>query len=207
MKHTTERVHQEKARQALARLDKYGLPPVNVFTRLRLSAGPNGTALSHDALARQCLVTKQALIRLEQGTFTTPLPNVVDFYVARGESELRMRDAYEEFQDKMRERHYKILGEDLHVDLDSDTHVLRQLRLRCDPIINPTELAKALCIPQATVEHFEKKWKTQKSVPKVLVEVLQQIGYTWKEVEEFRVAYTVWRVRQNGENVTRVRFS
>lgn len=207
MKFATERLHAEKAEVLKTRLDKYGPAPINVFTRLRLTAGPNNSPLSHDALSRKIHVSKQALIRLEQGTFNVPLPSVVDFYVARGESELRMRDAYEDYQNRMRERHEYLFGDHLEIDLNVDDHPFRQLRYGSNPPLNPTEVSKSLCIPQATIEHFEKKWRTQKSVPKALVDCLKQIGYTWEQVESFRVAYTIWRVRQLGENVRSVRFS
>src|SRR6478735_4329964 len=115
---------------------------VNVFKDLREETG-----LSHVELSRKIHISKQALIRLEQGMFTEPLPTVLEYYVKyHGVSELRMRDAYEGFQHANRRKHFRYFGIDLNgdpsfSDLDN-LHPFRQLRLRIG--VNPTEVAKAL---------------------------------------------------------------
>ena len=161
--------------------------PINPFTELR-----NSLNLSHARLAEICFVSKQALIRLEQGTFSDPLPSVVDYYVHNhDQSELHLRDAYIAFQEATRKRYANLFGDNLSVDVTAPDHPLRQLRYRKK--LNPTELAKMLCIPQATLDHFEKKWKTQQSVPKQLCAALFQLNYPSSAVEEFKKSYAAWR--------------
>lgn len=189
MKHTTRTLLTALEQEEDARLAEFGPPPVNVFKELR-----EAQSLSHQSLAMKCYVSKLALIRLEQGCFSDPLPSVIDYYVGRGESELRLRDAYIEFQQETRRRHYLLFGSDLTFDLSLPLHPLRQLRRG----INPTDLSKRLCLPQATIEHFEKKWKTQQSVPKQLASALSELGYRQHDIEGFKRNYKAWRELHSG---------
>jgi hypothetical protein len=59
--------------------------------------------------------------------------------------------------------------------------------------VNPSEVAKYLCVPQATIQHFERKWKTQQTVPKELNAALHAIGYTYSEINQFNDNYESWR--------------
>lgn len=175
----------KKALADSQRLKEFGPSPENIFKALRLNAD-----LSLDALSGRCFVSKQALIRLEQGCFSDPLPSVVDYYTRQGHSELQLRDAYLQFQELMRKRHHLLFGPSLEVNIDGE-HPLRQLRDNID--YNPTELAKAICMPQSTILHFERKWRTQQSVPKQLLNALSQCGYQVKQLNEFANTYEVWR--------------
>lgn len=147
--------------------------------------------LTFDQLAAKAYVSKQALIRLEQGCFTDPLPSMMDYYLARGESELQLRDGYIAFQEAQRKAHSKLFGDNLSCDWDSPTHPFRQLRNQ--RYLNPTEVAKALCIPQATILHFERKWKFQQTVPKQLKVALHQADYMQRDIEQFCEGYKTWR--------------
>ena len=175
------------------RVSTFGPPPENPFHSLRVRAN-----LTQSAFAMECDVSKQALIRLEQGTFNGPLPRVVDYRVSYlGYNELQLVEEYEEFQALMRKRHTRYFGNitDLLVRHQNSSspiytmHPMRILRGR----INPTEVAKALCIPQATLVYFERRVVQQKSVPKLLVQVLDSIGYRRKEIETFELAYATYR--------------
>lgn len=189
MKHTTKSLLTSESEAESERINLYGPPPTNIFKELR-----EAQHLSHQALANKCYVSKLALIRLEQGCFSDPLPSVIDYYVNRGESELRLRDAYIEFQQATRRRYYLLFGESLDFDLSLPQHPLRQLRKG----INPTDLSKRLCLPQATIEHFEKKWKTQQSVPKQLCAALSELGYRQHDIEGFKRNYKAWRELHSG---------
>lgn len=187
MNYRTDPILKRKVDEEFRRNELYGPPPTNPFTSLRRRKN-----MTIDHLSEVAYVSKQALIRLEQGCFSDPLPSMVDYWTAHGEtSELQLKDAYIEFQETVRKRNTKLLGDSLHVDVASTEHPLRQLR---NPRhLNPTEVAKALCIPQATIEHFEKKWKTQQSVPKQLKAALAQAGYSQRDIESFCRSYTAWR--------------
>lgn len=169
------------------RTTKFGPPPDQYIKQLRESTGK-----SIQATADEMGITKQALIRLEQGTFEHVLPAAMEWYVTKlGVSELEVSDSYEFYQTKTRERNHRVLGDTLGTPLGLDEHPLRYLRARED--INPTELAKALCIPQATLTYFERKPRLQKSVPKSFVAALSQNGYKNFEIQEFVQDYLLFR--------------
>ncbi len=105
-----------------------------------------------------------------------------------GYSERTIVDAYEGFREATRKRSSLLFGTELRVDISTSLHPFRQLRRE----INPSEVAKRLCIPQATIQHFERKWKTQQSVPKEIVVALVEIGYG-SQVYGFSEAYKLWR--------------
>jgi transcriptional regulator with XRE-family HTH domain len=192
MKLTTFNQLEDKEALEQIRIDNFGPPPTNPFKRLRGN-------LTLEALANRIGVSKQALIRLEQGTFNEPLPNVLSFWVTeRGYSELSLTDEYTEYQRLVRARHWHYFGPILHAEFNVETHPFRQLRHNVK--VNPSEVAKALCIPQGTLNHFEKKWRTQQTVPKLLVDVLQIIGYPYEDVLLFCSTYKIWR--QNNLNGT-----
>lgn len=184
MKHTTH----SRNRRLSARESQLGPAPNNFLKELRESL-----SYTVQGAADEMGISKQALIRLEQGTFEHILPRALNWYLIKfGVSELTLTDSYEEFQNKTRQRSGRLLG-DLNVPLDTPEHPLRYLRRLHD--INPTELAKALCIPQATIVYFERKPKLQKSVPKCLVNALLQCGYRNYEVDNFKASYTIYRGR------------
>ncbi len=147
--------------------------------------------------------SRQALIRLEQGCFESPLPVAVDFWVKNADrydlgivTEGRLMGDYETYQDAIRQRHRHFFGEllEVHTELNNP-HPLRQLRNRSYGGMgcSVTEVAKALCINQSTLQHWEKKWRTQKSVPRAFLEVLVALGYTAFAVRNFQVDYVTWR--------------
>lgn len=186
---TRTSIQRMRDKESLEKLitSNYGLPPINPFRSIRLS-----NDLGLQELADKIGVSKQALIRLEQGTYDKPLPKVFAYFVESFvTSELQLMDAYEGYQTKQRLRHFRYFGE--LDNFDSRFHPLRQLRHRID--VTPTEVAKALCLPQATLTYFERKPVQQKSVPRGLINVLNEIGYRNYEVAEFKKAYAAFRER------------
>lgn len=187
MNYATAPVIKRKAALNADRLRLFGPPPINVFKQLRQSLD-----LSHEQLGLRMLLTKQALIRLEQGTFATPLPTALDWWVSNhGYSHLQLTDAYEGYQEAQRLRHHRLFSDLNASSAKGAKHPLRQLRDASD--LTTSELSKSLCLPQATLNHFERKWRTQKTVPKCFTSVLRQTGYTNNEVFAFCRAYEIWR--------------
>lgn len=179
------------------RLDKYGPPPVNYLKTLR-----ENEQLTLDELSRRMGISKHALIRLEQGTYESILPAALAYYVTNfTDSELTLVEQYEEYQRLMRNRNHLYFGLDL--EIIGAYHPFRELRHRID--VTPTEVAKALCIPQATIVHFEKHVKQQQSVPKCIANVLHEIGYKHEQIMGFVEAYSMFRSKALGTNVRKIR--
>lgn len=178
-----------------------GLPPLNPFTILRTKSG-----FSIAELSRLAHIDEKALVRAEDGTYTQPLPSLVEFWV-RNISELSTVDInsdYEDFVLAQRERHKFYFGRSLLVDVNG-IHPFRQLRARRpskhDNSILPVglvECSRALCVPLDTIQFFEKKL-TQKSVPKPIKTALNQTGYTSEQIRQFEAAYHEWRDIQTGK--------
>ncbi len=199
MNHQTLARNESRAAFEQSLVDSYGPRPINPFTALR-----NRLGWSHETLARKMFASRQALIRLEQGCFELPLPVAVDFWIKNADrydlgivTEGRLLGDYEEFQSLIRQRHHKFFGQSLEVHTVANaSHPLRQLRLLCYGGMGAsvTEVAKALCVNQSTLQHWEKKWRTQQSVPRAFLEVLVAIGYTTDQVRTFQSDYVEWRL-------------
>lgn len=172
----------------LGRLDQLasGPPPLNPFTKIRL-AGDHTVQSFADA----CGVSKQALIRLEQGTYNNPLPAVLTYVTDNLDyMYLSVQDDYEAFQWDQRSRYRRLLG-DFPVVFPRDIHPLRYLREVQQ--LNVTELSKALCFPQSTLAHWEKHPRLQQTVPKQLLVILRGIGYSVDELSFLMAAYDAYR--------------
>jgi hypothetical protein len=211
MKRSTVALLRKKEQMEAERTERFGPPPINPFKQLRLDHG-----FTHSELCSQVYISKQAIIRLEQGTYTNPLPTVLTWWgehhcasskcpsnqsdIKPGQpiGELYLRDAYAEFQQNQRARYFRIFGvslvfndNELRRIHDERYHPFRILRERAN--FSLTEVARSLCLPQATLEHFEKKFRTQQCVPKALRSVLREIGYATNELNEFEDEYMQFR--------------
>lgn len=165
---------------------------INPFRSLRLKEG-----LTLGELATYSRMDIRALNRSEYGLYTNPLPGLVDYWVGRGRiSEGILVTEYEDYQSAIRRHNHHLFGPNLHFDGDSKIHPLRQLRAKQD--FKLVAFCKALCLPMDTIQYFEKKWRVQKSVPKGLMNALNQAGYTRVELREFSDEYLRWRDRQKG---------
>lgn len=179
--------------------------PVNIFRELRLASG-----LSHDVLAKRMNTSKRALIWLEQGTYEKPLPVALAFWLNAGRflpgvgnsgiriTELTLVEGYESYKEQTREQNRHYFGPSpcyLHFGLGG-LHPYAQLKARaraCGNGDSTNEIAKALCIPQSTLSLWERKWRTQHSVPKTFQEAMLAIGYTRAEVHNLVQGYPAWR--------------
>lgn len=178
------------------RTSLYGPIPTNPFTELRTNRG-----LSINQLSISCRVNNKALTRLEKGMYVNPLPRMVDYWVNLGlVTEGEICSDYEHYRYQQRTRHKFFLGASLAVDVTEPLHPLRQLRLRRPSLIDSQPLpvglmdfCDALCLPLDSVQHFEKKYATQQSVPKELKLALNQIGYTRQQISTFETHYELWR--------------
>jgi DNA-binding XRE family transcriptional regulator len=161
---------------------------LNPFKELR-----EAHSITLELMAKKIGITKQALIRLEQGTYVDPLPAAAQYCSsAFPVTEFELINQYAQYQTAKRNMHTRYFGDlipKLELTLVSDIHPMRALR----GSVNPTQVAKDLCIPQATLTYFERNVVQQKSVPKVVLNVLYEIGYTDKEITAFMEAYATYR--------------
>lgn len=170
----------------------------NPFKQIRQDA-----KLSQYRLAARAGVSKHAVLRLEQGMFADPLPKLLNFFVDEfNVSRGSLLHNYRNFQTHTRQSSGLLLGpieEYLDDWINSDDpkiyslHPLVYLRSRARPPLNPTQLAKSLCISQTVVTYFEKRPSNQKTVPAQLVEALYEAGYSNEDVMSLVNVYAVYR--------------
>lgn len=186
----------EYAKDEAARFAEYGPVPKNPFSELRMDRG-----LSINQLAIHSRVNNKALTRLEKGMYVNPLPRMVDYWVNLGlVTEGELCTDYENYRYLQRRRHPLFLGASLGVDITEPVHPLRQLRSQRPSIasgialpVGLMDFCDALCLPLDSIQHFEKKFATQQSVPKELKLALNQTGYTREQISTFEIHYTLWR--------------
>lgn len=176
--------------------DKHGFPPHNPFKVIRHEKG-----LSLQQLATASGLSKNSIVRAENGTYTNPLGTLVDFWTRRGYPYNELLERYEDFQLSMRERANLYFGNSLVVKTDHGTnHPLRQLRTlrpsKVDGLPLPVgieQVSRDLCLPVDTLRRFEFQHVRQKSVPRTLMITLSYIGYSGKQCAEFDLNYRLWR--------------
>lgn len=177
-----------------------GPVPLNPFQVLRETCGYTIAQLS-----RLAHIDEMALTRAEHGTYTEPLPSLVDFWCNKKgfASELDLRSDYEEFVKLQRTRHKFYFGRSLLTNPNEDLHPFRQLRARRpskhtnNPLpVGLVECSRALCVPLDTIQFWEKKL-TQKSVPKPIKVALNQVGYTSEQIRQLESSYLEWRDLQS----------
>lgn len=186
-RHTIKEVRRKSELERI-RTTTYGPPPDNPVKQFRLLY-----ELTLEELSSLIGISKQALIRTEQGTYDRIPPVILHYLVSlNGHNELELVSLYENYQLKSRARNRCYFGPDLAVDIYKE-HPFRQLRSKIN--VSLSEVAKDLCLPQSTLQYFERKWKLQKSVPKGLINVLRSTGYTKQTVDQFEGDYEHWRAR------------
>lgn len=205
-RHSPHRRKQERFETYLAAVAKvHGPAPTNPFRWLRLNAN-----LTLQELCDLTGISKQACIRLEQGTYAEPIERVMNFWIDSGSrynqdtDYVELMDRYEKYQRVIRRRHSLIFGPMpmLHVFRRSlDQHPLTTLRslwtnpetLEVMGTMSVTECAKLLCIPQSVLDHFNNKIVRQGSVPKPFINALKDNGYHALDIRTFEQAYTEYR--------------
>ena len=153
-------------------------------------------------LADAAGISKQALIRTEQGAFADPPSRIVDYWtIRRGVSYTTIVNGYFKFIKDTRSRHYRLFGNELPLPPNVTEHPLKFLRSHWyNPIdgqllghMNITELAKLLCINQSIPDYFEKHAKRQVTVPTVILTALKDNGYRNSEIDAFILSYKAYR--------------
>ncbi len=165
--------------------------PINPFRVLRM-----GKALTLTNLAVLCNLSKQTLIRAEQGLFDEPPVKLMEYWLKHGENELDLRDRYHDFQLSVRSRHARLFGNSLgKVGHESgDLHPLEWLLTQwvAGQPMNLMECAKLLCVSQPLLNNWIKNPR-QLTVPKPLQSALLQNGYSRREIKVFVGAYDTYR--------------
>lgn len=203
MKYTTLREASRLQAEEAYLTKLHGPAPVCVFRDLRKSAG-----WSLQDLAIQCGLSTNALVRAEQGTYSNPLPSLMDFWLRKYPqfTELSLRTEYEDYQYYQRKRYFHYFGPHLTLppSLEIQSHPFRYLRKhrpsKVDELplpVGPDEVSRSLCIPVDTIRYWEKKFRSQQSVPKQVNAVLLKIGYTQSEVRALNEFYVQWRQVHN----------
>lgn len=163
--------------------------PSNPLRKARISR--NETLQS---LADKCGLSKQTLIRSEQGLFEEPPVKLVTYLVSDGANELQLRDDYEGFVLGVRSRHKRMFGEFNKTVREAGQHPLTWLLSNWivgEPM-NVTEMAKLLCLSQAQLSHWLNNPK-QVKVPSPLLTALFQSGYAKFELESLVTEYAKYR--------------
>jgi transcriptional regulator with XRE-family HTH domain len=184
------------------RSERFGLPPLNPFLKLR-----HAQNLTYTELARLSHIDRKALERAEHGTYSMPLPSLADYWVNQGLiTHGLLSNEYSDYVDLQRARHMHYFGPTLLVNVSSDIHPFRQLRARRPSLANAlplpvgiVEVSKALCVPLDTIQFFERRIQ-QQSVPKPLKAALNQVGYSAHALRGFENDYLAWRETTTAQN-------
>jgi transcriptional regulator with XRE-family HTH domain len=214
----------------------HGLPPLNPFRSLRELGfyhyydnhhnvtvnAPKVHGQTLVSLATKAGVSKQALIRTEQGTFPSIPPKLLTFYQSLGLDYIALSNGYEIYQRLLRQRHYLLFGRPLLVRRalkeEPEVHTLTLLRslwhFPSEPLkstslldeydnysygppvgssLNNTEIAKLLCLSQSSLTHWENHPKRQKSVPKHFLNALTDNGYRMQDLSSIVEHYSNFR--------------
>lgn len=176
---------------------------MNPFLRLRESQD-----WSQSECAKRIGINVRAIARLECGLYTSPLPSAVDYWTLnRGLISIpELLTEYEDFVFNQRQSNHRLFNT-LHVNLSSGVHPWRNIRARLNPHAASTLMgcAKAMCVPLDTLQYWEKKWRTQKTIPKSILLALNQMGYSQVELTKFQEVYKSWReLHLNDARVTPV---
>jgi transcriptional regulator with XRE-family HTH domain len=162
----------------------------NPFRELRTRQG-----ISQYELARRAGISKHAILRLEQGCYAEPLPSVLEYFLKYFDiPQYKLLEQYREFQYNIRFSNALLLGDSLTERLLSCPVGLHPLTyLREGVGLNPTQLAKALCISQSTIVYFEKSSIHQKTVPNQLMGALHDAEYTMEDTDSLVLRYHEYR--------------
>lgn len=177
------------------------MKPTNPFKRLRTEAN-----LTQQGLAQVAMVSKQLIIRTEQGCFAGPPPVLIEFFTHHyGITSVELEEEYEDFQRAVRDANPRLLGiypsspslKGKSGGIESRAHPFNKWRSMAG--LNVTQVSKGLCVSQATLHRFESKPMLQQSVPGTLLSALLDNGYTNEELLKFQSDYEYFR---NSKRVT-----
>jgi len=167
----------------------------NIFKVLRKERG-----LTQEQLAKKCRVTRLAIIRNEQGLFTSPLPAVAHFFNGGRQVE----EAYRHYQFSKRREADVTNAVKRAVTLDRISKLPAQpFLLWRNEILGPISQMKfcqMLCLHPATVANYERN--NQRFMPMQIKLALLDAGLTGSRLENLETAgaeyYAYKRTGQNG---------
>lgn len=160
----------------------------NLFRYVRV----NFLTESVEQLARKIGVSKQSLLRNEQAIYSEPLPIVLEWFVKNTEySRSAYEHSYFKFQQDMRRLNKNFFGDYNELDFFETIHPFITLR----GSRSTTAVSKFLCIPQSTLDRFVNRAHEQQTVPRVLLDVMFEIGYTRGQLSNFELQYDRYRPR------------
>lgn len=161
----------------------------NPFRKFRTELG-----ISQTEFGKLCGVSKHAILRLEQGAYDRPLPAVMDYILSVSDIlPYTLVDDYHDYQKAVRQQDPLIFG-NMALNLMNKPrrqHPLTYLRNLQN--LNQTELAKQLCISQTVINNFELKYMTQHTVPKQLLQALEDNGYHHSALQALEDWYEAYR--------------
>lgn len=199
-------LYREAVTDALGPIPENPLRSLRYNGRIETSTGTGMKTSSFDStvikgrslseLSGLCRVSKQAIIRTEQGVYPEIPKGILEYLIKQGVPYLLMVNGYEEFQLAIRRRHFGIFGH-TQVEFKLEEHPNKTLRNRWTyptmlPVgfeMNITEQAKLLCISQSVLNHFESHPNRQQSVPYTLNRALSEANYSVAFLEQFSQAY------------------
>lgn len=187
---------------------------MNPLRSLRESAN-----LSLVEMADRAGVTSQALMRAEQGVYSSPSPSILDALWGEADAnDAAVSDLYDygvlladyhNFQKLTRQDNYGSLEEPFTFldtgGLSSIEHPFVDWRLRSG-ITARIQISKRFCVHPALIFKFEMQPYLCMTIPKELVRALLESGYTETTMEEFAGAYATYKHSRSLVNVGAARF-
>jgi len=183
-------------------------PPLSLFKVER-----NNADFSQAKLASQLNVSKSAIIRTEQGLFTTPNDKYVQWLVDnRGYSVRKLTDVYSSFQVRTR-KYFGVGGVAPYIhnskyrfeifDLaDATTHPLVELCYagpKSGKIRSVASFIKAFCLPYSEVQRWGTYPHLVKTVPSSVLSAFKDAGYSEGNLNALTSYYSRYRKNRGYE--------
>jgi transcriptional regulator with XRE-family HTH domain len=159
--------------------------------------------LTLERFAAEAGCSKQLLIRTEQGTYPTPsllIWNLIRRRLKDPPSWHQFVNRYYEWQERTRQESYGVLTEEFPKEYDQHLELAKTLE---GPLAywasvspkypNPTQLAKAFCIPQATIFKFMSQPHLCDSIPNTIIFALDESGYSDQCIRGFQKAFDAYK--------------
>lgn len=147
-----------------------------------------------DELAARFDVTKQSIIRLEQGAFDRPPMHLNHAYACYYDvKEHILAEELRSFQIDTRLDNHRFLGNySSPADAGSDSaHPFTRWRLLSD--LNLTECVKRMCVNQAVLYKWENHSNQQITIPRQVMKALKECGYYPDELDLLSGDYKEYR--------------
>lgn len=194
---------------------EFDVPTETIRTFKQLNRIDVISITKHDMTMQQIAdnagITKQALLRTEQGFYQNPPERLTSYFVRKFDVPYEtLVDAYEYYQRATREYHGLLFGAFPSSDYPFNIKEHPFNTLKChwsDPTgtvtfgtLNTTEVAKLLCLSQSVLSYWENKITQQASVPGEFCEALLHNGYSRTDLFYLKHAYTQYRNACLGKN-------